>query len=74
MTQLHASKKSRFGGDDDEELVRKVSENLITQETLSEKLAKHVEQVYSSSIWLFYCEQCSFLTIHKLKGYNRQET
>ncbi|KAK7317506.1 hypothetical protein RJT34_01803 [Clitoria ternatea] len=42
-TQLHASKKSRYG-DDDEELLHKVSENLITKETLSEKLAKHVEQ------------------------------
>lgn len=44
MTQLHASKKSRYG-DDDVELLRKVSEQLITKETLSEKLAKHVEQV-----------------------------
>ncbi|XP_072055613.1 DNA topoisomerase 6 subunit B isoform X2 [Arachis hypogaea] len=43
-TQLHASKKFRYG-DDDGELLRKVSENLITKETLSEKLAKHVEQV-----------------------------
>lgn len=52
MTRLHASKKSRFG-DDDEELLRKVSENLITKETLSEKLAKHVEQVYSSVFYYF---------------------
>ncbi|KAJ1377062.1 Ribosomal protein S13-like, H2TH [Sesbania bispinosa] len=44
MTQLHASKKNRYG-DDDAELLRKVSENLITKEMLSEKLAKHVEQV-----------------------------
>ncbi|KAI9081823.1 hypothetical protein K1719_036085 [Acacia pycnantha] len=44
MTQLHASKKSRYG-DDNEELLRKVSAGLITKETLSEKLAKHVEQV-----------------------------
>ncbi|XP_057731890.1 DNA topoisomerase 6 subunit B-like isoform X1 [Arachis stenosperma] len=43
-TQLHASKKFRYG-DDDGELLRKVYENLITKETLSEKLAKHVEQV-----------------------------
>jgi len=44
MTQLHAAKKIRYG-DDDVELLRKVSENLITKETLIEKLAKHVEQV-----------------------------
>lgn len=44
MTQLHPSKK-RCYGDNDVELLRKVSENLITKETLSEKLAKHVEQV-----------------------------
>ncbi|ESW22398.1 hypothetical protein PHAVU_005G150500 [Phaseolus vulgaris] len=44
MTQLPAAKKIRYG-DDDVELLRKVSENLITKETLCEKLAKHVEQV-----------------------------
>ncbi|KAG4961419.1 hypothetical protein AAZX31_13G324300 [Glycine max] len=44
MTQLHASKKIRYG-DDDAELLSKVSENLITKETLCEKLSKHVEQV-----------------------------
>ncbi|KAK4254876.1 hypothetical protein QN277_007953 [Acacia crassicarpa] len=44
MTHLHASKKSRYS-DDNEELLRKVSAGLITKETLSEKLAKHVEQV-----------------------------
>ncbi|XP_057452714.1 DNA topoisomerase 6 subunit B [Lotus japonicus] len=43
-TPLHASKKLRSGGDE-EELMRKVSENLITKETLIEKLAKYVEQV-----------------------------
>ncbi|XP_054812102.1 DNA topoisomerase 6 subunit B isoform X1 [Prosopis cineraria] len=44
MAQLHASKKSRLT-DGNMELLRKVSTGLITKETLSEKLAKHVEQV-----------------------------
>lgn len=64
MTQLHASKKKRYG-DDDVELLRKVSENLITKETLSEKLAKHVEQVFSLAV---FCDNFSFITIYKLKG------
>ena len=44
MAQLHAPKKKRYGADD-VELMRQVSANLITKETLNEKLAKHVEQV-----------------------------
>ncbi|XP_058748877.1 DNA topoisomerase 6 subunit B [Vicia villosa] len=43
MIPSQPSKKIRYG--DDEELLRKVSDNLVTKETLSEKLAKHVEQV-----------------------------
>lgn len=50
MTQLHPSKKSRYG-DNDVELLKKVSENLITKEILSEKLAKHVEQVCSLALF-----------------------
>lgn len=44
MARLHTSKKSRYG-DDDVELLMQVSAGTITKETLSEKLAKHVEQV-----------------------------
>ncbi|KAI4322060.1 hypothetical protein L6164_021783 [Bauhinia variegata] len=44
MAQLHASKKNRYG-DEDVELLGKVSASLITKETLIDKLAKHVEQV-----------------------------
>jgi len=47
MLPLNPSKKSRYG-DDDVELLRKVSEDLVTKETFSEKLAKHVEQVFPS--------------------------
>lgn len=53
MTQLHPPKKNRYG-DDDVELLRKVSENLITKETLCEKLAKHVEQVFTSCCFIFF--------------------
>ncbi|KAK2371129.1 DNA topoisomerase 6 subunit B [Trifolium repens] len=41
---LPPSKKSRYG-DDDVELLKKVSDNLVTKETFIETLAKHVEQV-----------------------------
>ena len=46
MAQMHASKKKRYE-DDDANVLRKVSSHLITKQTLSEKLAKHVEQVSS---------------------------
>ena len=65
MAQLHASKKNRYG-DDDVELLREVSENLITKETLREKLAKHVEQVCSLA-FSFLLKICSFIAIYKLK-------
>ncbi|KAM7497260.1 hypothetical protein LguiA_021674 [Lonicera macranthoides] len=44
MTQMHASKKIKYDGED-AELLRKVAARLITKETLREKLAQHVEQV-----------------------------
>lgn len=44
MAQLHASKKKRYE-DEDADVLRKVSTHSITKQTLSEKLAKHVEQV-----------------------------
>lgn len=44
MAQFHVSKKKRYE-DEDGELLKKVSGHLITKETLSEKLAQHVEQV-----------------------------
>lgn len=61
MTPSQPSKKIRYG--DDEELLRKVSDNLITKETLSEKLAKHVEQVFPSNCY-FFC----FISIYKQIG------
>ncbi|KAI5413549.1 DNA topoisomerase 6 subunit B, variant 2 [Lathyrus oleraceus] len=43
MIPSNPSKKIRYG--DDLELLRNVSDNLVTKETFSEKLTKHVEQV-----------------------------
>ncbi|KAL3519195.1 hypothetical protein ACH5RR_021784 [Cinchona calisaya] len=44
MSQLHASKKKRYDNED-ADVLKKVSNQIITKETLSEKLAQHVEQV-----------------------------
>jgi len=44
MARSHAAKRKRYEGKD-AELLKKVSARLITKETLSEKLAQHVEQV-----------------------------
>ncbi|XP_010544238.1 PREDICTED: DNA topoisomerase 6 subunit B isoform X1 [Tarenaya hassleriana] len=44
MSREHATKKKRYSGED-ALVLEKVSERLITKETLQEKLAKHVEQV-----------------------------
>lgn len=44
MAQVHASKKKR-GDCEDAEILSKVSARLITNETLRDKLAQHVEQV-----------------------------
>lgn len=44
MAQFHVSKKKRYEGDD-AELLKKVSGQLVTKETLREKLSQHVEQV-----------------------------
>lgn len=44
MSRLHAAKKKRYDAND-AELLKKVSSEVITKETLSEKLAQHVEQV-----------------------------
>lgn len=57
MTQMHASKKIKYDGED-AELLRKVSARLITKETLREKLAQHVEQVR-----LFFVDLCLILGI-----------
>jgi hypothetical protein len=52
LMPLHPSKKSRYG-DDDVELLRKVSDNLVTKETFIETLAKHVEQVCPLTVFFF---------------------
>ncbi|KAL7113353.1 hypothetical protein ACP275_04G056200 [Erythranthe tilingii] len=44
MSRAHALKKRRYDGKD-AELLKQVSAQLVTQETLREKLAQHVEQV-----------------------------
>ncbi|KAK6164225.1 hypothetical protein DH2020_001089 [Rehmannia glutinosa] len=44
MSRTHASKKQRCEGKDGE-LLKQVSAKLVTEETLREKLAQHVEQV-----------------------------
>ncbi|KAL8055428.1 hypothetical protein ABFX02_04G055200 [Erythranthe guttata] len=44
MSRAHASKKRRYDGKD-AELLKQVPAQLVTQETLREKLAQHVEQV-----------------------------
>ncbi|CAH9094688.1 unnamed protein product [Cuscuta europaea] len=44
MSDQHASKKKRFDGGN-ADLLKQVSSNLITEETLRQKLAQHVEQV-----------------------------
>lgn len=50
MSRLHAAKKKRYDAND-ADLLKKVSSEIITKETLSEKLAQHVEQViFSSSV------------------------
>lgn len=46
MAHSHVSKKKRYEAED-AELLRKVSARLITKDTLSGKLAQHVEQVRS---------------------------
>lgn len=46
MSELHTSKKKRYMNED-ADLLKKVSTKTITKETLSEKLAQHVEQVTS---------------------------
>ena len=44
MAQSHKTKKKRFENED-AELLQKVSDRLVTKETLMVKLAQHVEQV-----------------------------
>ena len=58
MAQLHASKKKRYE-DEDADVLRKVSTHSITKQTLTEKLAKHVEQVSS----LILCFSAKILKI-----------
>lgn len=55
MSRSHASKKKRLS-DKDEELLKQVSAKIVTEETLREKLAQHVEQVRSfcSCWWPFH--------------------
>ena len=47
MAQSHKTKKKRFENED-AELLQKVSDRLVTKETLMVKLAQHVEQVSSN--------------------------
>lgn len=65
MSQLHAAKKKRYA-DKDAELLKQVSNKTITRETLSEKLAQHVEQVIPNYFldFVFY-GHLGFLSITK---------
>lgn len=56
MSKVHASKKGRYDAKD-VELLKKISSDTITKETLSEKLAQHVEQV----IWFKILSFMSFI-------------
>lgn len=57
MAKSHAAKKKRYE-EEDVELLTKISEHVITKDTLAEKLARHVEQViacfYSTAITCFH--------------------
>lgn len=44
MAKSHASKRRRFE-ERDQDILQKVSDQLITKETLKEKLTQHVERV-----------------------------
>lgn len=44
MSQSHASKKKRYSGEE-AEILSNITANLITKETIKEKLAEHVEKV-----------------------------
>lgn len=44
MARSHVSKRKRYDNED-AELLENISGHLVTKETLSEKLAQHVEQV-----------------------------
>lgn len=44
LSRSHASKKRRYA-DKDEELLKQISAKVVTEGTLREKLAQHVEQV-----------------------------
>jgi hypothetical protein len=47
MSQSHASKKKRYSGEE-AEILGNITANLITKETIKEKLAEHVEKVRSN--------------------------
>lgn len=51
MSRSHASKKRRFD-DKDAELLEQVLDQSVTEETLREKLAQHVQQVRSSFLFV----------------------
>lgn len=51
MAHVHASKKKRHDGEN-AEILNKVSARVITNETLRDKLAQHVEQVMTSRVLL----------------------
>lgn len=55
MSRQHASKKKRYDAED-AELLKKVSSEIITKETLSEKLAQHVEQVILVKFFHLFCK------------------
>lgn len=48
MTEEHTRKRKRYR-EEDTVILEKVSERIITKETLKEKLAEHVEQVLHQS-------------------------
>lgn len=53
MSRLHAAKKKRYDAND-ADLLKKVSSEIITKETLSERLAQHVEQVSLVEVFFFF--------------------
>lgn len=50
MAHLHKSKRKRYD-EDDAYILEQVSARSITQDTLSEKLGQHVQQVSSKVVW-----------------------
>lgn len=61
MAKSHSSKKKRYE-EGDADILQKVSDHLITKETLYGKLAQHVEKV-SFMLFACYISICSFCKV-----------